>query len=53
MLDKLAHAVTPLAVIAAATVLGALHVIDSTTAVALITGAGGYGVIAVAKGGPK
>lgn len=47
MLTKLAHAVTPVSVIAAATVLGAMRVIDSQTAVLMITGAAGYGVVAV------
>jgi len=48
---KLTHAVTPALVIAAATVLGAMRVIDSATAVALIAGAGGYGAVAVGKAG--
>lgn len=49
MLNKLTHSINPVAVIIAATVLGAMRVIDSATAVALIAGAGGYGAIAVGK----
>jgi hypothetical protein len=47
VLDKIVHAVIPLAVIVAATVLAALGKIESVTAVAMITTAGGYGAIAV------
>jgi len=47
MLDKVVHALTPLAVIVCVTVLAALHVIDSTTALAVIVPAAGYGAVAV------
>jgi proteasome assembly chaperone (PAC2) family protein len=47
VIEKITHAIMPLAVVAAATVLLALGKIDSTTAVALIGTAGGYGAIAV------
>lgn len=52
MLDKIVHAIQPVAVIIAATVLLALHDIDSTTAVALITGAAGVGAIITARKAP-
>lgn len=51
MLDKVVHAITPALVITAATVLLALGKIDSTTGVALIATAGGYGAIATAVAG--
>lgn len=52
MLDKIVHAIQPVAVIIAATVLLALHDIDSTTAVALITGAAGVGALITARKAP-
>ena len=53
MIQKFAHAVSPVAVIVAATYLLAAGKIDSATGVAMITGAGGVGVITVAKAGPS
>lgn len=50
MITKLAHAVAPVSVIAAATVLCAIGKIDGTTAVAMIGTAGGLGAVVVAKG---
>lgn len=49
MITKLAHAVAPGLVIASATVLCAVGKIDGTTAVAMISAAGGFGVVAVSK----
>lgn len=51
MLDKVAHALVPVGVIIAATFLLATGKIDSATGVAMITGAGGVGVVTVAKAG--
>lgn len=51
MLAKIAHTVMPLGVIIAATYLLSAGKIDSTTAVAMITGAGGVGVVTVSKAG--
>lgn len=50
MLDRVVHALTPLAVIGAATYLLAAGRVDSATAVTMITTAGGVGVLAVAAG---
>lgn len=50
-INQVIHAVMPIAVIAASTVLACLHVIDSPTAVALIGTAGGYGAFAVVASG--
>lgn len=48
-MDRIVHAVTPIAVIGAATALAALRIIDSSTAVTLITTAGSVGALAVGK----
>ncbi len=48
-MGPLVHALTPLAVIICATVLAALHVIDSATAVAMIGVAGGVSVPLVSR----
>lgn len=53
MIDKLAHAVMPVAVVVASTVLVAMRRIDSTTGVALISAAAGFGALAISKQAPK
>jgi hypothetical protein len=47
--ERVTHAVVPVAVIVCVTVLAALHVIDSTTALAVMVPAGGWGAVAVAR----
>jgi hypothetical protein len=53
VIDKIVHAITPALVIIAATVLVALRRVDSTTGVAMILGAGGYGAVAVGRATPR
>ena len=48
-MGPLVHALTPLCVIICSTVLAALHVIDSTTAVIMISAAGGVSVPLVSR----
>jgi hypothetical protein len=49
-MGAIVHALLPIAVVVCATVLGALHVIDSTTCVTLIGAAAGIGAVAVKSG---
>lgn len=49
-MDKIVHALTPIATIGAATALCALGKIDSSTAVAIIGTAGGLGSVIVSRG---
>lgn len=53
MIERVAHALVPVTVVVCVTVLAALHVVDSTTAVAMIGAAGGYGAVAVGAAKPK
>jgi hypothetical protein len=51
VIERLGHAVIPLAVIVAATVLGVTNVLDPNSVLILIVSAGGYGSVAVAASG--
>ena len=46
-MDKIIHAISPVAVIAAAVALAALGKISGSDAVTIVTSAGGVGVLAV------
>ena len=48
-MDRIVHALIPVAMIGSATALAALRVIDATTAVTIITTAGGLGAVVVGK----
>lgn len=56
-MDKIVHALTPVATIGAATALAALKIIDGSTAVAMIGTAAGLGSVIVSRsvngGSPK
>lgn len=56
-MDKIVHALTPIATIGAATALAALKIIDGSTAVTMIATAGGIGSVIVSRsangGSPK
>lgn len=53
MFDKITHAILPAAVVVCVTVMACLHVVDSTTALAFIGAASGYGALAVGAAKPR